>query len=132
MSDDAGMPVPHERHTEEVVVRMSPRLLRAVERAARTEETSVSELVRDALEGRADWMARAMVAEAAAAEYREERDEATRALAEQSAVALLTRDLAEWLVGLDDPAVIELRRMVTLEGIIDKARAALGLPDAEF
>jgi predicted transcriptional regulator len=39
----------HERHTEDVVFRLSPRLRDALERLAEREETSVSEVVRDAL-----------------------------------------------------------------------------------
>lgn len=39
----------HERHTENVVFRLSPRLRDALVRLAEREETSVSEVVRDAL-----------------------------------------------------------------------------------
>lgn len=47
---DSAVPVPsHERHTEGVVIRLSPRLWEAVEKLAEREQTSVSEIVREAL-----------------------------------------------------------------------------------
>lgn len=50
---DSAVPVAsQERHSEEVVVRLSPRLCRALERVAEDEHTSVSEVVREALSTR--------------------------------------------------------------------------------
>jgi predicted HicB family RNase H-like nuclease len=50
---DSAMPVSaHERHTEGAVFRLSPRLLRALEQLAEREQTSVSEVVREALAAR--------------------------------------------------------------------------------
>jgi hypothetical protein len=47
---DSAVSVPsHERHTEEVTFRLSPRLLRALEQTAEAEQTSISEVVREAL-----------------------------------------------------------------------------------
>jgi len=47
---DSAVPVPsQERHTEEVVFRLSPRPLRVLEQIAETEQTSISEVVRDAV-----------------------------------------------------------------------------------
>lgn len=50
---DSAVPVPsQERHTEKVRFRYSPRLARALERLADDEQTSVSEIVREALAAR--------------------------------------------------------------------------------
>jgi hypothetical protein len=50
---DSSVPVPsHERHDEDVRFRLSRRLRRALEQVAEREQTSVSEIVREALRSR--------------------------------------------------------------------------------
>lgn len=47
---DSAIPVAsHERHSEEIVFRLSPRLAKALVDLANDEHTSVSEIVREAL-----------------------------------------------------------------------------------
>lgn len=48
-AEDALQRVSHERHTESVSFRLSPRLVGALEALAEAEQTSISELVREAL-----------------------------------------------------------------------------------
>lgn len=50
---DSAVPVPSfERHTEEVTFRLSPRLLRILKDVAEDEQTSQSEIIREALAAR--------------------------------------------------------------------------------
>jgi Ribbon-helix-helix protein, copG family len=52
---DSAVPVPaQERHTEEQIFRVSPHLRTALERLAEREQTSVSEIIRDAISVRWD------------------------------------------------------------------------------